>query len=51
MKEKEGMEYADKIITVSNLTMNQINKHYGAQSLPKITTVHNGVEPSNNETL
>ncbi len=47
--EKAGMEYADKIITVSNLTRNQIIEHYGAHLAPKITTVYNGVEPSKNE--
>jgi glycosyltransferase involved in cell wall biosynthesis len=47
--EKAGMEYADKIITVSNLTKHQIINHYGAHLAEKITTVYNGVEPDKNE--
>ena len=42
--EKEGMDAADHIITVSNLTRNTvIEKYY--QDPAKVTTVHNAVEP------
>jgi len=42
--EKEGMEMADHIITVSNLTRNIIIDKYGINA-DKITTVYNAVEP------
>lgn len=42
--EKEGMEMADHIITVSNLTRNIIIDKYGINP-KKITTVYNAVEP------
>jgi len=42
--EKEGMEMADHIITVSNLTRNIIIDKYGIDP-KKITTVYNAVEP------
>ncbi|NPA67363.1 MAG: glycosyltransferase [Chlorobi bacterium] len=45
--EKAGMEAADKIITVSNLTKNILIKHYGINP-EKIVTVYNAVEPQNN---
>ena len=41
--EKYGMEQADKIFTVSNLTKDIVVRKYG-QSLNKVTTVHNGVD-------
>lgn len=42
--EKDGMDNADHIITVSNLTRNTvIEKYY--QDPRKVTTVHNAVEP------
>ena len=46
--EKAGMQVADKIITVSNLTKNIIIKHYGADE-SKIQTVYNAVEPQDAE--
>jgi glycosyltransferase involved in cell wall biosynthesis len=42
--EKEGMEAADKIITVSNLTRDTVIHKYGIDS-DKVITVYNGVEP------
>jgi glycosyltransferase involved in cell wall biosynthesis len=42
--EKAGMEAADKIIAVSNLTRNIIIEKYGIDS-NKVVTVHNAVEP------
>ncbi len=44
--EKEGMEAADKIITVSNHTGRVVIEKYGVDP-SKIVTVHNGVEPFN----
>lgn len=45
--EKEGMDAADHIITVSNLTRQTvIEKYY--QNPEKVTTVHNAVEPMTN---
>lgn len=42
--EKDGMDHADHIICVSNLTRNTvINKYY--QDPRKVSTVHNAVEP------
>ena len=42
--EKNGMDYADHIICVSNLTRDTvINKYH--QNPAKVTTVHNAVEP------
>lgn len=46
--EKAGMQAADKIITVSNLTKNIIVKYYGADE-SKIQTVYNAVEPQEAE--
>lgn len=43
--ERQGMEYADHIIAVSNLTRNIIIERYGI-SPEKVFTVHNAVEPS-----
>lgn len=46
--EKNGMDYADKIICVSNLTRDTvINKYY--QDPSKVVTVHNAVEPVSKE--
>ncbi len=42
--EREGMEAADKIITVSNLTRKIVVEKYGIDP-SKITTVYNAVEP------
>jgi glycosyltransferase involved in cell wall biosynthesis len=42
--EKDGMDHADHIITVSNLTRNTVIEKYG-QNPWKVTTVHNAVEP------
>ncbi len=46
--EKMGMENADKIITVSNLTRNIVIERYGI-SPEKIVTVYNAVEPQEAE--
>jgi glycosyltransferase involved in cell wall biosynthesis len=42
--EREGMEMADKIITVSNFTRGTVIEKYGIPP-EKITTVYNAVEP------
>ncbi|GHT06065.1 4-alpha-glucanotransferase [Bacteroidia bacterium] len=42
--EKDGMDHADHIITVSNLTRNTVIEKYH-QDPRKVTTVHNAVEP------
>lgn len=42
--EKEGMDLADRIITVSNLTRNTVITNYGIPA-EKVTTVYNAVEP------
>src|SRR6056297_452371 len=42
--ENKGMEAADKIIAVSNLTRNTIIEKYGIPA-EKVTTVYNAVEP------
>lgn len=42
--EKYGMEHADKIITVSNLTRNTVIEKYGIDPA-KVHTVYNAVEP------
>jgi glycosyltransferase involved in cell wall biosynthesis len=42
--EKDGMDHADHIITVSNLTRHTVIDKYG-QDPRKVTTVHNAVEP------
>jgi len=44
--EREGMEKADGIITVSNFTKNKVVEHYGVNPA-KISVVHNGVSLSN----
>jgi glycosyltransferase involved in cell wall biosynthesis len=46
--EKDGMDHADHIITVSNLTRNIVIEKYH-QDPRKVTTVHNAVEPMNPE--
>jgi glycosyltransferase involved in cell wall biosynthesis len=46
--EKDGMDHADHIITVSNLTRNTVIEKYG-QDPRKVTTVHNAVEPLSRE--
>ncbi|MBN1199269.1 MAG: glycosyltransferase family 4 protein [Bacteroidales bacterium] len=43
--EKKGMEEADRIITVSNLTRQIVIEKYGIDP-SKVYTVHNAVEPS-----
>lgn len=45
--EKRGMDEADHIITVSNLTRNIVIEKYH-QNPNKVTTVHNAVEPLEN---
>jgi glycosyltransferase involved in cell wall biosynthesis len=42
--EKDGMDHADHILTVSNLTRNTVIEKY-RQNPQKVTTVHNAVEP------
>ena len=44
--EKEGMEKADAIITVSEWTKNMVIRHYGIRP-EKITVVHNGIDSDN----
>ncbi|MDE6715100.1 MAG: glycosyltransferase family 4 protein, partial [Muribaculaceae bacterium] len=46
--EKDGMENADHIITVSNLTRQTVIEKYGINPA-KVTTVHNAVEPLSEE--
>lgn len=46
--EKRGMEAADKIIAVSNLTRNTIIEKYGIDP-GKVTTIYNAVEPLANQ--
>jgi glycosyltransferase involved in cell wall biosynthesis len=46
--EKDGMDHADHIITVSNLTRNTVIEKYH-QDPRKVTTVHNAVEPLSDE--
>jgi glycosyltransferase involved in cell wall biosynthesis len=48
--ERNGMDYADHIITVSNLTRRTVIEKYN-QDPSKVTTVHNAVEPLSNEIL
>lgn len=48
--EKNGMDYADKIITVSNLTRQTVIEKYH-QNPSKVITVHNAVEPLGKEIL
>lgn len=45
--ERRGMEVADKVITVSNLTRNIVIQKYGIHP-SKIVTIHNAVEDANN---
>jgi len=45
--EKRGMELADRVIAVSNLTRNIIIEKYGINP-DKVVTVHNAVEPLQN---
>ena len=46
--EKQGMDAADKIITVSNLTRNIVIEKYGINP-DKVVTVYNAVEPVEHE--
>lgn len=48
--EKDGMEQADHIITVSNLTRKTVIEKYGINPA-KVTTVHNAVEPLSQDIL
>lgn len=48
--EKNGMDNADHIITVSNLTRNTVIEKYH-QHPGKVTTVHNAVEPLDKDIL
>jgi len=43
--ERQGMEAADRVITVSNLTRNIVIERYGINP-DKVFTVHNAVEPT-----
>jgi glycosyltransferase involved in cell wall biosynthesis len=43
--EKQGLEAADRVITVSNFTRNKVAKNYGI-NLNKIDVVHNGINAS-----
>jgi glycogen synthase len=43
--ERQGMEAADRVITVSNLTRNIVIERYGIDP-DKVITVHNAVEPT-----
>lgn len=45
--EKRGMEHADIVVTVSNLTRQIVINRYGIAP-EKVITVHNGVEPVEN---
>ncbi len=47
--EKEGMDAADRVIAVSNLTRNIVIEKYGIAP-EKVVTVHNAVEPVDHET-
>ena len=44
--ERRGMEAADRVITVSNLTRDIVINRYGIDPA-KVVTVHNAVEPNN----
>ncbi len=48
--EKRGMEMADRVITVSNLTRRIVIDRYGIDP-DKVITVHNAVEPSDKPDL
>jgi glycosyltransferase involved in cell wall biosynthesis len=48
--EKDGMDHADHIITVSELTRRTVIEKYH-QNPSKVTTVHNAVEPLSKEIL
>jgi len=48
--EKNGMDFADHIITVSNLTRNTVIEKYH-QDPSKVTTVHNAVEPMSQDII
>jgi glycosyltransferase involved in cell wall biosynthesis len=48
--EKNGMDYADHIITVSDLTRRTVIEKYH-QSPAKVSTVHNAVEPLSRDIL
>ena len=45
--ERQGMEFADKVITVSDFTRNIVIEKYHINP-SKVVTVHNAVEPSHN---
>jgi len=48
--EQKGMQEADRVITVSNLTRQIVIEKYGINP-EKVTTVHNAVEPSDRSEL
>lgn len=48
--ERRGMEEADRVITVSNLTRNIVIERYGINP-DKVFTVHNAVEPVEKEDI
>ena len=47
--ERQGMEEADQVITVSNLTRNIVIEKYGIHP-DKVVTIHNAVDQSNRST-
>ncbi len=47
--ERRGMEEADRVITVSNLTRATVIEKYGINPPDKVYTVHNAVEPTDKE--
>lgn len=49
-REKEGMEEADKVITVSNFTKGIVMKHYGIPP-EKIEVVHNGMDDTESKSF
>jgi len=48
--ERKGMEAADRVITVSNLTRSYVIEKYGIPA-EKVFTVHNAVEPVNIDSI
>lgn len=48
--EKQGMEKADRIITVSNWTRDIVINKYGINP-DKVVTIHNAVEPSDSDSV
>lgn len=46
--EKNAMQYASKIFSVSHFTKDEIVKHYGIEP-HKVSVIHNGIEPAKHE--